>query len=151
MDRTQAVNNVSEYIKQGYHCSEAFVKGMGVLFPQIDVEYLVMTSSGFGGGVGMTKQNVCGLLVGGIMIISALMGRSELRVIKGEVDEQDAECQKICADYRARFLDNIKATRCCEIRVMGYGGTGIPCSTLARKVANIFLDVCDDYGLLKKE
>lgn len=148
MDKNEAVNNVGMYLEQGFHCSEAFVKGMGDLFPKIDMDCILKASTGFAGGIGMTKQNACGLLVGGVMIISSLLGRTELKYAKGEVDPKDVECQKICAEYRAKFLDALKATKCCEIRVMGYGSPEMPCSKLGKTAANIFLDVCEEHGLL---
>ena len=147
MEKEEAIQQVGLYIEEGYHCSEAFIKGLGPLFSQIDVDNLTKYSSGFGGGLGMTKQNTCGLLAGGVMIISALLGRNELRCENKEDDEIDKRCQEICAEYRLRFLDKIKATRCCEIRVMGYGSNGIPCSTLSREMAEVFINLCEDYHL----
>jgi len=100
------------------------------------VDYWVQRmTTGLAGGVGCSHQEMCGALSGGVLLIGALHGRTT-------PTEDDRECQRLAAEYRERFAQELGATRCCDLRASGYGSGGTqPCSTLVERAARILLQV----------
>ena len=107
---------------------------------RVEKEIQRMTS-GLGGGVGGSQEELCGALSGGVLVIGGRYGR----VDPGDDDE---ECyRRVCA-YRDRFRQAFGTTRCADIRATGYGSDGIwPCSFLVEQAARILLDVLDQDGV----
>lgn len=104
------------------------------LFGRVD-DQMQRMATGLAGGVGGTREELCGALSGGVLLIGALYGR----VRPGENDEL---CYALAARYRELFLQALGTTRCCELRASGYGSDGeIPCSVLVEKAARILLDI----------
>ena len=92
-------------------------------------------ATGLAGGVGCSYQEMCGALSGGVLLIGAVHGRTQ-------PNEDDRECQRLAAEYRERFAQELGATRCCDLRASGYGSGGTqPCSTLVERAARILLQV----------
>jgi C_GCAxxG_C_C family probable redox protein len=92
-------------------------------------------ATGLGGGVGVTLQELCGALSGGVLLIGALYGRTA-------PDEDDSLCSQLVAQYRKNFLQVFGSTRCHEILDSGYGLDGKwPCSELVERAAGILLEV----------
>ena len=106
------------------------------LLGPLDDQVLRM-SSGLGGGVGSTQQELCGALSGGVLIIGALYGRTR-------PDQDDEECSRLVSTYRERFLEEFGTTCCADLRERGFGSEGRwPCSTLVARSATILLDLLD--------
>ncbi len=103
------------------------------LLGQIDNQTLRM-ASGLAGGVGNTRQEMCGALSGGVLLIGAIHGRTNTQ-------EDIGQCWELAAQYRERFAQELGATLCCTLRASGYGPSGTPCSALVERAANILLDV----------
>jgi len=74
----------------------------------LDQKVLKITSI-FGGGLAGTRQELCGALSAGAMIISMLYGRASLAE-----DEQLA--RQMVKTYRERFLAEFGTTQCSPIR-----------------------------------
>ena len=92
-------------------------------------------ATGLAGGVGCSHQEMCGALSGGVLLIGALHGRTK-------PTEDDRECQRLAAEYRERFAQELGATRCGDLRAKGYGSGGTqPCSAVAERAARILLQV----------
>jgi C_GCAxxG_C_C family probable redox protein len=107
------------------------------VIPSMD-DQSVRMSTGFSGGIGGEKRDMCGALSAGIMIIGALHGRTS-------TDEDDTVCQAVASAYRDQFARRLGSVTCWELRSMGYGSEGIePCSTLVGRAAGILLDVLAD-------
>jgi len=105
----------------------------------VDSRTLRMTT-GFAGGIGSTYRDLCGALSAGIMIISALHGRTRLA-------EDDARCLELATDYRDRFARKLGSVYCHELRADRYGSQGQePCSVLVRRAAGILLEVLEGEG-----
>jgi C_GCAxxG_C_C family probable redox protein len=100
------------------------------LLGQMDDLTLRMTT-GFAGGVGCTKRDLCGALTAGIMVIGALHGRSN-----SEVD--DGHCQALAARYRDQFAQSFGATNCHQLRE-----NRASCVSLVEEAARILLDVVE--------
>lgn len=88
LKRTLA-KNTGILLDQGWHCSEAMLVGLGslltVMYPQV-----IKVATGFAGGIGEQKKDLCGALTRGIMVIGLLLGRNM-------VDDADEECECLCA------------------------------------------------------
>ena len=101
---------------------------------------LAKASSPFGGGVGGSREEMCGLLSGGVLLIGALLGR-ELP------DRPDDEAQRLAQAWRDRFLQALGATRCGTLR------DGLPdqphrCRPLVREGVALLRDILVDEGWL---
>ena len=84
--------DAKECFKQGLNCAEcvltAFLKHFDTGLP----EEVVKLATGFGGGMGHTK-NTCGAITGAVMALSSVVGR-ENPLEKETVAERIAELQK---------------------------------------------------------
>lgn len=94
-------------------------------------------ASVFAGGVGGSRQEMCGALSACVMLIGALYGRSKL----GEDEER---ARGLAAEYRQRFLACFGETRCEAI----YDGVHSPeglgsCSRVAEGAADLLLDLLE--------
>jgi C_GCAxxG_C_C family probable redox protein len=107
------------------------------LLGDVDDRTLRMTT-GMGGGMGLTLQELCGALSSGILLIGAIHGRIS-------PEEDDSTCARLAAKYRENFLQAFGTTRCEEIRDSGYGSEGKwPCSELVERAAGILLKVLNE-------
>ena len=99
---------------------------------------MVMIASPFAGGVGGTKEEMCGALSGGVMVIGALHGRSE-----AHVDDQKAKL--LAVRYRERFAEEFGTTCCGPIygETHGPGGPG-SCKYVGERAAMVLLEVLEE-------
>lgn len=91
-------------------------------------------ATGFSGGLGDTREELCGALSGGAMVIGVLHGRASL-------DEADEPAIRLAARYRGRFLEEFGYTQCLRLRenvVYGIEGLG-SCGALVERAAMILL------------
>jgi C_GCAxxG_C_C family probable redox protein len=100
----------------------------------VDDQVLRMTTA-MGGGVGLTEQELCGALSGGVLLIGAMYGRIS-------PEEDDSRCTQLAAEYREKFIRAFGTTKCLKIRNTGYGSGGKwHCSELVERAASILLEV----------
>jgi len=101
---------------------------------------IVRMTTGFAGGVGGSKQEMCGALSAGVMIIGALHGRNSL-------EEDDEPAQRLVTHYRERFAAELGTTRCDPLyeRVHAPGGLG-SCSVVVERAARILLGLLAEQG-----
>lgn len=96
-------------------------------------------ATGFSGGLGDTREELCGALSGGVMVIGLLHGRTTMQ-------EDDQPAIRLSARYRARFLEEFGYTRCRELRenvVKRTGGLGT-CGALVERAATILLNLLSE-------
>ncbi len=99
----------------------------------------VRMATGFAGGLGDTQQELCGALSGGVMIIGALLGRTEL-------EEDDQPAVRLASCYRQCFLEEFGSVQCASLRedvVNVAGGLG-SCGALVESAAGILLRVLSE-------
>lgn len=94
-------------------------------------------ATGLGGGLGGTHQELCGALSGGALVIGALYGRHHLPA-------SDEPAFSLAARYRERFLSELGATQCEQIRtwVEAPGGPS-SCAPVVERAALLLLDLLD--------
>jgi C_GCAxxG_C_C family probable redox protein len=101
-------------------------------------ECYVRMSTGFGGGVARTREELCGALGAGVMLIGALHGRAR-------IGEDEDTCLRLSTLYRTRFRDAFGETNCGALRRSGFGSDGhTPCSVLVERAAGILLGVLEE-------
>ena len=95
--------------------------------------HIVRMATGFAGGVGGSKQEMCGALSAGVMIIGAQHGRNSL-------EEDDLPAQQLVTRYRERFAAELGTTHCDPLYewVHAPGGLG-SCSVVVERAARILL------------
>jgi len=109
-----------------------------VLWGEVN-EPMVRMSTGLGGGIGGSYEESCGALTAGVMLIGARYGRVR-------AGEDDAPCYTLAARYRERFVRELGAGRCSDLRGPdGYGSQGKePCSVLVSRAATILLEIIEE-------
>jgi C_GCAxxG_C_C family probable redox protein len=97
-------------------------------------DQILRMSSGLGGGIGGTEQELCGAFSSGVLLIGALHGRTT-------PEEDDSYCAQLIVDYREHFIKKFKTTQCQVIRDQGYGAGGQwSCSDLVEWAATILME-----------
>jgi len=134
-DEARAAQRTGHLMAQGYNCSEAMMLAVGeYLLGYVDYWQQRM-ACGLAYGVGCTRQELCGALSAGVLLIGAVHGRTR-------PDEDNSQCQKLVAEYRERFAQELGATLCRDLQANGYGSNEeMPCSMLVERAARILLQI----------
>lgn len=111
----------------------------GHTFDDWDPRYVQLVS-GLAGGVGSSRQEMCGALSGGVIVIGGLLGRQS-------AEEDDADASALAAEYRNRFLAELGDTQCDRLRrvIEAPDGPGT-CAPLVEQSAAILLELLDGSG-----
>lgn len=104
-----------------------------------DPRYLRLSTS-LGGGLAGTRQEMCGALSGGALVIGGLVGRQD-------VGADDSEAYSLAEEFRARFLEAMGDTQCARLRevIEAPGGPGT-CAPLVERAARLLLELLDGTG-----
>jgi C_GCAxxG_C_C family probable redox protein len=130
-----------EYHKSGFHCAEAISKAIIETYGKGISEDIIKVATAFGGGVGRTKQDICGALTGGILALGYLYGRSE----PGS-DWTDAA--ELSANLRAQFVQRYGTTHCGTLLAnFGPQEDMIRCKQLSGEVAGMLVEIIEEHGL----
>ena len=106
---------------------------LGGLEPQA-----IRMSTPFGGGVGGTRQELCGALSGGVMVIGALYGRTDS-------SQDDKQAYELAKQYREGFHTEFGHTKCEPIReafAKPDGSHG--CDRVVERAAQVLLGVLEE-------
>ena len=77
MTLKQLERNAEAFFDSGYNCAESVSQAVIEAFSAEHADGLPRLASAFGGGIGGSKQELCGAFTGGVMAIGFLLGRSE--------------------------------------------------------------------------
>lgn len=88
----------------GHHCSEVVFAHLGRYYDDDFDPKLMRLATGFGGGIA-EEADACGALVGGVMLIGYLCGRSSLA-------EDQTRCWALSRAYCRRFREELGGTTC---------------------------------------
>jgi C_GCAxxG_C_C family probable redox protein len=128
-------NTAAEKFKEGFNCAQSVLYSYAEEL-HLDPDLALRIANGFGGGMGR-KQEVCGAISGGILVLGLLYGR-------GAQDGKERQ-EKIYAEVRHLIDSFIKehGTICCRELVSG-------CSLLTeegrkRFITENFIEQCYQY------
>lgn len=129
-----------EYHKSGFHCAEAMAKAFMEIYGNGSDPAISKVASAFGGGVGRTKQELCGALAGGLIALGFLQGRSET------TDNWD-ELAAMAAKLREKFEMMHGTTNCATLlETFGPQENMMRCKQLTGDVAVMTAEVLEAYG-----
>jgi C_GCAxxG_C_C family probable redox protein len=111
------------------------VVAVGGLYLDPVPDLLVRASCPFGGGV-CDRQELCGALSGGVMVLGALWGRNKAGVNDDFVN--DLACQ-----FRRRFLARCGHTQCAPIHDSSWRSQEMGCARVIRASAEILIDLIE--------
>lgn len=124
---------VEDYLK-GHHCSEMIFLKLGQYYDRTFDTGLMKLATGFGGGIA-ESADACGALIGGVMLIGYLHGRTSL-------GESQKECWRYCRLYRDRFLRELGGTTCYYFTKGQFNPANHrKCATVVTNAARILLDI----------
>jgi C_GCAxxG_C_C family probable redox protein len=92
---------------EGFHCAESIANTINELFPN-ESDISCNAASGFCGGIGGCKQDVCGALSGGIIALGLIYGRQ-----KGGTDI--SKLISLSAELRHLFIEKFRTTVCKDV------------------------------------
>jgi len=126
-----------EYLNTDWHCSEGILLAVGAHYlGEINPQALRLSTI-FAGGVGGTTEELCGALSGGLMVISALYGRTDAKT-------KNDRCMALAVEYRARFLERFGHIRCADLKKHWIGQKGQEtCAELVAQAAGLLVDVLE--------
>ncbi len=125
--------------EKGFHCAEAIVRSVLDTF-QPNGGNPISPASGFCGGIGECKQDVCGALSGGIIALGFLYGR--------ETGGDDISKLKLLSfELRRLFIERFGSTVCRDVvekisHTPGYNG----CRDVTAETASILLTLIETGG-----
>ena len=139
-NRQEILDYARKVYNRGHHCSEAVAITIGDYYMAKTPEIIVRASCPFGGGVGGCRQELCGVVGGGTLILGALMGRLS-------PDEDDDDLYEMVCRFRDGFIEAYGTTQCEPVR------DSMPemdkrCLPVVVKGVEILLDLLDETELV---
>ena len=132
-----------EYHKSGFHCAEAISKAFMEVYGNGTSDAIPKVATAFGGGVGRTKHDICGALIGGFIALGYLFGRSE-----PGADWTDAA--ELAAKLKRRFVQAHETTNCgALLATFGPQEDMMRCKQLSGEVAGMLADIIGEQGMSK--
>ncbi len=132
----EVIQASAEEYTAGMHCSEVIFKNITRAWrPDFD-ESLVRIATPFGSGIA-DRGDVCGALIGGLMVIGYLFGRRSL-------DESQDLCWQLSQKFYDRFQETFRYTTCHEIkdRIPDWDEC-IKCSPTVKQSVSILWEILD--------
>ena len=139
---SKAGEKAFNYHKSGYHCAEAVSKAIIEAYDVDNGNYIPKAATAFGGGVGRTKQEICGALSGGIIALGYLFGRCE-----PETDWTDAS--DLAAKLKHQFVQKYGTTNCgALLATFGPQDNMMRCKQLSGEVADMLADIIGQHRIV---
>lgn len=127
--------------REGYNCAETVLMMAGKYYlPEIDFSYSNLVT-GFGGGVGRSREETCGALTGSVVALSMLIGRDDPSVEVNPIHEK-------ISGFRDIFLAEFNNTICGKLRE-GYEGDAAKqmCHEMTAKTVVMLFDYFEELGI----
>lgn len=97
-----------EYFKQGLNCAECVLKTFMYMF-EVDLpDDILCMASGFGGGIGHTK-NICGAVTGAVMALGTVRGRRNPFGPKDELSDRIKHLQNDVYPTFGQMIEEIES------------------------------------------
>jgi len=143
MDKNSQVSKMAfEYHKSGFHCAESVSKAIIEVYGNKISHDIPKVATAFGGGVGRTKQDICGALTGGFIALGFLYGR-----IEPGADWTDAS--DLAAELRKKFVQKHGTTNCGSLlETFGPQENMMRCKQLSGEVAGMLANILEEHEKL---
>ncbi len=126
------------YHQSGFHCAEAVAKAVVETYAQGMSPEIPKVASAFGGGIGRTHHDICGALVGGLIALGSLLGRSE-------PGADWSATYELAAELRQRFVREHGTTNCgALLSAFGPQENMMRCKQLSGEVADMLAKVLEE-------
>lgn len=113
----QAYNTGFEYEKTRYGCSQCVVAALDTVF-EFNYPDLIKASFPLAGGVVNSTEGTCGALVGGLLVIGYLLGRSKEEFLSNQFNRKSLEIGDIL--YQ-QFIEEYRNILCKDIQKKIFG------------------------------
>jgi len=138
MTRRQAEEKTLHYHQSGLCCTESIVRSITELYGKESSNAIPRVGSGFCFGIGMTGEDICGTVVGGVMALGFLFGRMN------EHGDNAQACQ-YAAEFRKRFIEKHGTTNCNEmLKKFGEQEKMGECKRMTADAAGMIADMIAD-------
>ena len=138
MIKEEVEKKAFNYFASGYNCAESVFKSIIETLSDYPDKDIIKTASGFGGGIGGCKEELCGALAGGVMAIGYLYGRNN-------PGENIDKAKLFCMEYRLRFFKAFGAIKCEDIlKSLGEQDNSDKCRQLTAKAGGILYELLAD-------
>ncbi|ADD68523.1 C_GCAxxG_C_C family protein [Denitrovibrio acetiphilus DSM 12809] len=128
----------------GYNCAETVMLMAGRYYlPEIGFSYSNLVT-GFGGGMGRSREEACGALTGSVTALNMLVGRDDpSKSVDG--------IHPVIADFREIFIKEFDTTICNKLRE-GYEGEEATdmCQKLTAKTVTMLFDYLEEININRK-
>jgi C_GCAxxG_C_C family probable redox protein len=139
MQKKSAVGEKAfKYHKLGFHCAEAVSKAIIEAYGNDHSLDIPKVATAFGGGVGRTKEDICGGLAGAFIALGFLFGRNEAKADWSEASD-------LAAKLRRRFIEEHGTTNCATLlNTFGPQENMMRCKQLSGEVAIMLGKIIDE-------
>jgi len=118
---------VRRLMDSGHNCAEAIILAVGEEVIDDFDPSMCRLATGFRGGFGACRDEICGAISGSVMVIGALHGRSDPKT-------GTAECDALVVGIRRQFIERFGSTCCRDL----YQGP-ISCTQIVQETALMLL------------
>lgn len=129
----QITDEIGRLMNSGFNCAESIILVVGAEAIEDFDPSMCKLVTGFRGGFGCTKEELCGALSGGAVIVGALHGRTDPTVSMARSDT-------LLTDYRQQFIERF-GTTCCRTICEG----SIPCTQVVQEAAVMLLSLLNGH------
>jgi C_GCAxxG_C_C family probable redox protein len=138
MTRREIESKAFEYFDSGFCCSESILKAVMEVHADKLPADLPKAASGFIGGIGVSMQETCGALTGGIIALGYLMGRTDPTA-------DNEEIKRMALVYRERFLQEFSSTNCGKLlELLGEQDDDYKCKKMTARAAGILSELLEE-------
>jgi C_GCAxxG_C_C family probable redox protein len=135
MEREIVEQCACENFESGLNCAETVATTIVEKYSGASSSMFPKIASAFGGGVGGTREELCGALAGGILAIGYFFGRTQPG---GDVQTS----KDLAATFRQRFLEQYSDTKCRAILdSLGPQENSSECKKLIANVAGMLSEL----------
>ena len=141
MKLKQLEQNAIAFFESGFNCAESISQAILEAFSQEAPQDIPRVASAFGGGIGGSHAEACGVMTGGIIAIGYLLGRTD--------PDHDIESTKELAKAYRQEFNKIAGTTSCGLLLEQFGDQDShhECSLLVGQMTVILAKLLKAHGL----
>ena len=133
--KKQIQDKTVHYFSSGFHCAESIAKAILEQFDENFDPQSIKAASAFQGGIGKSKQDVCGALTGGLVALGILYGRCD-------ASKSNEALAAMAARFRTAFIEELGSTNCAQLIKNKVDPTSdYTCIQLTRDAAGLLADI----------